>query len=175
MSGTEPITIDKVPADAKQISADEFNPDTVFNSDASPADYDETQKRAVLAKAAKLRNAVEQADKTALLLNKTIQSESNPSPIIVCVVIVGSLLIIWGIYLLFLKPCIGGEWRDSVGNMWQIKHKGASTTANVKINGDCAGKLKVIDNYVRYGDLIGIWDYNNDILFTNGVSMSRVL
>ena len=109
------------------------------------------------------------------ILTKTIYDISNPSPIVVTAIIIGILLILYVIYIIFLKPSVSGTWIDSLGNEWYLNHNTFKNIFTVSINDLPSGKGVLYDNYIRYGELIGIWDYSNTILFTNGITLERLL
>lgn len=115
------------------------------------------------------------ADKERALLQKKVYDISNPSPIFVTGIVIVILLIMYFIYVIFLKSCMSGEWSDHAGNIWYISHNKFTGNFQVKINNKNRGVGKVLDNYVRYGDLIGVWNYGNIIMFTEGWQLTRFL
>jgi hypothetical protein len=115
------------------------------------------------------------AEQERALLQKKVYDLSNPSPIFMTVLVVAVVLLMYLIYVLFLKPCMSGEWMDHAGNTWQISHNRFNGNLRVRINGECRGSGKVLDNYVNYGDLIGVWNYGNVIVFTEGWHLERVI
>jgi hypothetical protein len=84
-------------------------------------------------------------------------------------------IILYVIYIIFLKPSVSGTWIDSLGNEWYLNHNTFKNIFTVSINDLPSGKGVLYDNYIRYGELIGIWDYSNTILFTNGITLERLL
>jgi hypothetical protein len=121
-----------------------------------------------------LEDAVK-AERERDLLQKTVYSIANPSPIIVTTIVVAVIAALYVIYVLFLKPCMSGEWVDPKGNIWYIEHNRFSGNFDVFMNGVYVGAGKVIDNYFRFGDLIGVWNYHNMIIFTEGWGIERLL
>ncbi len=115
------------------------------------------------------------AEKERALLQKKVYDLANPSPIFVASVVIAVLLAMYLIYVIFLKPCMSGEWLDHAGNTWDITHNRFTGNFRVRINGECKGSGKALDNYVRYGDLIGVWNYGNVIVFTEGWHLQRVV
>ena len=122
-----------------------------------------------------LKEAVIKAEREQILLQKKIYDVSNPSPIFVAAIVIVVLLVMYIIYVLFLKPCMSGEWLDHAGNEWNISHNRFTGNFRVKINGECRGSGKNLDNYVHYGDLIGVWNYHDIIYFTEGWQLQRVV
>ena len=108
------------------------------------------------------------------LLQKYVYDSANPSPIVIAVIVLAAFAIIYVIYLIFVKPCMSGEWVDIKGNVWLIKHK--ILTGNVVA--ECAEGIhrgKVSDNFVEIGNLAGVWNYGNTIIFIDGPTLERVL
>jgi hypothetical protein len=116
-----------------------------------------------------------QAEREKNLLQKIVYDNANPSPVFVVCVAFGVIVALYVIYLLFLKPSACGEWRDASGNKWELNHNLLSGRIKVRINDFCAGAGQITDNFVRYGDLVGVWDYANEIAFTEGWSIYRLL
>lgn len=124
---------------------------------------------------ANLQSAAIRAEQERQLLQKKIYDSSNPSPIFVASIVLAVILAMYVIYVVFLKPCLSGEWMDHAGNSWEISHNRFTGTFRVKINGECRGVGKSLDNYISYGDLIGVWNYGDVITFTEGWHLQRVL
>ena len=122
-----------------------------------------------------LKEAAIKAEREAQLLQKKIYDSSNPSPIFVAAIVITVLLIMYIIYVVFLKPCMSGDWLDHAGNEWTISHNRFTGNFRVKINGECRGVGKTLDNYVQYGDLVGVWNYHDIIYFTEGWQLQRVV
>jgi len=123
----------------------------------------------------KLQEAAIKAEKERALLQKHIYNNANPDPHIIVAIVIAVLLALYVIYALFIKPCMSGEWADPSGNKWQIDHNNFTGNISVKINGKCAGTGSVQDNYVKYGELVGVWNYGKKIMFTKGWDLSKVL
>ncbi len=135
----------------------------------------EADKRKQEVYQANLREAAVKAEQERALLQKKVYDVSNPSPIFVAIIVVAVILAMYIIYVVFLKPCMSGEWMDHAGNSWLITHNRFTGNFRVKINGECRGVGKTLDNYVSYGDLVGVWNYGNIIVFTEGWHLQRVL
>lgn len=114
------------------------------------------------------------AERERALLQKKVYDLANPSPIFVTAVVIVILLSMYLVYVIFLKPCMSGEWMDHAGNTWDIAHNRFTGNFKVRINGECQGSGKALDNYVRYGDLVGVWNYGNVIVFTEGWQLQRL-
>ncbi len=121
-----------------------------------------------------LKKKAIKAEKERALLQKKIYDLSNPSPLIVAGIVVGVLFFMYIVYLIFLKPCLSGQWMDHAGNEWTISHNRLTGNFCVKINGESSGSGKSLDNYVEYGDLIGVWNYRDVVYFTEGWQLHRV-
>jgi hypothetical protein len=120
-----------------------------------------------------IKDKSQQTEQERAMLQKYIYDNANPSPVLIACLAFGLIVILYVLYLLFLKPSTSGEWHDVYGNIWILNHNLLNGRIKVNINGRCAGSGKVIDNFVRYGDLTGVWDYNNEIAFTEGWSIYR--
>ncbi len=107
------------------------------------------------------------------LLQKYVYDSANPSPVIIAGIVLSAVIIIYVIYLIFIKPCLTGDWSDVYGNIWCINHNiitGSLLVENgKKING------KVSDNFVEIGELTGVWNYGNTIIFIDGPTLERIL
>ncbi len=114
-------------------------------------------------------------DEKKTILQKYIYNNANPSPLLIIGIVVSVVFCLWVIYVVFLKPTIDGEWRDEYGNKVNMCHNQLTGKIKVYMNGKYGGTGVVIDNYVKYGQLIGIWDYNNEIIFVGGTRLRRIL
>ena len=110
-----------------------------------------------------LENAAK-AEEERKLLQKTVYDSSNPSPIFVTCMVIGTLLIMYIVYVIFLKPCMSGIWIDIAGNQWYIDHSVVKNIFTVYID----------DNYLQFGDLVGVWNYSDQIFFTDGFELNRL-
>jgi hypothetical protein len=70
---------------------------------------------------------------------------------------------------------MSGEWVDNTGNTWNINHDKLRNVFDVIVNGKSSGVGIVYDNYIKYGKLIGAWDYSDRVVFTDGIILERVL
>lgn len=173
---SEIISRSQVPADAQVVSKSQYNAGLI--GDLSPADIIksvELDKQDVVKRAMQVQEASRRAEEERNQLYKYLHSNANPSPITLGISIALLLVSMYVIYCLFAKPNASGEWRDSLGGEWMITHGAFSSDAKVRINGKCGGVIKIIDNFVRYGNLVGVWDYNNEIVFTEGITLNRVV
>lgn len=144
----------------------------------SPADVIKNLEQDAAQSAAreqKLMEDVAKAERDRELLQKRVYEVANPSPILITCVVLGVLLMLYIIYMIFLRPCLSGEWVDPSGNIWHIAHNRMSGQFSVCLNGEPSGSGKVMDNYVQYGDLIGVWNYGRVIVFTEGWHLERLL
>lgn len=143
-------------------------PSQIVNSDQN---YDRNNKL--------LQNAIKQENdrinKETTVLEKVIYDISNPSPIIITLCVLGVLLIVYIINILFIKPNLSGIWVDYSGNLWKLNYSKLTGKFQVFINGACYGSGMVIENYVHYGDLIGVWNYENNIYFMNGEKLQKII
>jgi hypothetical protein len=125
------------------------------------------------ARTVKIQQASAQLEKERDLLQKHIHDNANPNPIIIVTLMVVILLFLWLMHILFMKPKICGVWRDISGNRIRIKKNILSNIATVHVNSKYSGYLIVLDNFIKYGDLVGVWDYSNTILFMDGIEWLR--
>lgn len=123
----------------------------------------------------KLLEAVKKAEQEQQMLQKHIYDNANPSPLLVVTISLGVILTMWIIYMIYLKPNATGEWRDDMNNVYILTHNRFTGNVRVRMNGKCRGFAKLIDNYFRFGDLIGVWNYADNITFTNGMEIMKVL
>jgi len=114
-------------------------------------------------------------DEEKKLLQRYVYNNANPSPLLLLGIGVAVLFALWVIYIIFLKPTVSGEWYDAYGNKLEICHSKLSGKIKVKLNDEYGGTGLVIDNYVQYGELVGIWNYNNEIAFLDGTVIYRLL
>ena len=113
-------------------------------------------------------------DEERELLQKYVYSSANPSPVVIAIIVLSAFLVIYVIYLVFVKPCLSGEWSDIRGNVWIINHN--ILTGNLCVRTD-AGELdgKVSDNFVEVGELTGVWNYGNTVIFVDGPTIERII
>lgn len=105
-------------------------------------------------------------------LKKYVHENANPSPVFVLGIFILVLVILWVLYLMFIKPNASGIWYDDENNMWEINHcyfRGLT----VRLNGENV-KCQISDNLFKCGSLLGIWNYSDIIVFINGGSLTRV-
>jgi hypothetical protein len=121
-----------------------------------------------------LIQAAIRAERERQLLQKKVFANANPSPIMIAFIVVGVIAILYLVYMIFLRPCMSGEWVDLDGNVWQLSHNRVSGKFNIRINGEYAGMGKVIDNYVQIGKRVGVWNYDRVIAFVDGWQLERV-
>ena len=122
----------------------------------------------------KLQREANKVEQERKMLQKKIYSDANPSPIFMAGLVVAVLICMYIIYVVLLKPCVSGEWMDHDGNTWDLCQNRFTGTFTVDINDEESGMGQVIDNYVSYGDLVGVWNYGNVIAFTEGWQLNRV-
>lgn len=120
-----------------------------------------------------LENAAK-AEEERKLLQKTVYDSSNPSPIFVTCMVIGTLLIMYIIYVVFLKPCMSGIWIDTAGNQWYIDHSVVKNIFTVYVDDNYGGTGYIYDNYLQFGDLVGVWNYSDQIFFTDGFELNRL-
>lgn len=109
-----------------------------------------------------------QAD--ADVLKVYVEKNANPSPAVITLIVIGVLIAVWLFYVLFLAPNASGEWYDTNGNMIVVEH--CRLTGRAECNNSM--KCEISDNLVSLDDRIGVWDYDNVILFVGGGSLVRV-
>ena len=105
-------------------------------------------------------------------LQRVVDDNANPHPAFVLAVFVLVLLAVFVVYCLSLKPNASGEWVDDVGNKWVIDQSCfADTTAT--FNGDPV-EIEINHNMVKSHNMIGIWNYDDDIILVGGGNLTRV-
>lgn len=110
------------------------------------------------------------------ILQNILTKSANPSPIYIVLLTIFVLVILWMLHYIFIKPKLTGEWYPDAGNdVWHLKHKFMSNEVSVKINEKDKGHLKAIDNLIMYNNILGIWNYENTVIFTNGLILTRSL
>lgn len=114
------------------------------------------------------------AEEARKLLQKNIYDNSNPSPLFMAIIVLTVLFCLYFVYILFIKPSMTGEWTDISGNIWYIVHNKLTGTLEIEINGYPKGEGQIIGNLVEYGELTGIWNNANTVVFTEGWSLERI-
>ncbi len=110
------------------------------------------------------------------LLQKYVYDSANPSPVIIAAIVIVSLALIYIIYLIFIKPCLTGEWVDIHGNTWDINHNIITGCLDVyDVNQGKKIEGKVSDNFIEIANMTGVWNYGNTIIFIDGPTYERVL
>jgi hypothetical protein len=122
-----------------------------------------------------LGKKLEETENKRQYLQSILNKSANPHPVIIVLIVVSLLVILWFIHYLFIKPDISGEWHSQHNNVWRLNKKFMSNNVSVKINERNQGSLDVIDNLVEYNGLIGVWNYNNTIVFLDGTTLTRSL
>lgn len=122
----------------------------------------------------RLKEVSQKAEQERQLLQKTVYDNANPNPILVTVCIISVIAILYLAYILLLKPCMSGTWIDKTGTNWDISHNKFSNKFTILIDGEYGGSGKVYDNYVQYGELVGVWNYGDHIQFTDGWGLTRL-
>lgn len=123
----------------------------------------------------KLQEAAKKAEREQQILQKHIYDNANPPALLIVTIGLGIVLTMWIIYMVYLKPNASGEWRDDMNNEYVLTHNRFTGNVRVRMNGKCKGFAKLIDNYFRFGELIGVWDYADNITFINGMQLMRFL
>jgi hypothetical protein len=121
-----------------------------------------------------LKKQAIRAERERMLLQKKIYEVANPSPIFIAGLVIAVLISMYIVYVALLKPCLSGEWMDHAGNTWELNHNRFTGNFIVYINGVESGVGRSLDNYISYGDLVGVWNYGNVIVFTEGWQLNRV-
>lgn len=113
-------------------------------------------------------------DMKADYLNRIVHKNANPNP----GVIVGSVLVVIGVlYLIYIfgfKPNASGEWYDDQNTQWILEHDAWSDQVSLLVNGKRVGRGIISDNMFKFQSKIGIWNYNDVILFVGGGNITRV-
>ena len=123
---------------------------------------------------AKLQQEASRVEREQALLQKKVYDVANPAPLFMAGLVVAILVAMYIIYVVVLKPCLSGEWMDHSGNTWELCQNRFTGTFTVDINGEESGMGQVLDNYVSYGDLVGVWNYGSVIAFTEGWQLNKI-
>lgn len=121
----------------------------------------------------KLYRAKQKGMEEARFLQESIYKVSNPSPVLVSLLVLSVLLLVWLLYIALISPDASGIWLDEKGNTWVVSHAWMGDSL-VSINNLRTEKILINDNLVKCGPLIGIWDYGNNIAFLSGGGLTRV-
>lgn len=73
-------------------------------------------------RAAQLQSQMKQADTEAQLLQRHIELNSNPSPMLIIGLVIMVLFVLLILYQLYMKPNMSGIWVDRIGRKRQIYH-----------------------------------------------------
>lgn len=122
-----------------------------------------------------LLNESNKLDEEKRILQRHINNNANPNPVHTTLIVIGIIFALWIMYLIFLKPSVNGIWFDPYGNKVEMCYNKFSGKIKVNVNDQYGGSGLVVDNYIRYGDLVGVWDYNDKIVFVDGVVLHRLL
>ena len=122
-----------------------------------------------------IQQASDRNDERAQILQKHIYDLAHPNPVIVALCIIGFLVMLWIFYLIFIKPNMSGEWYDAKGDCIVVSHNLLTNSVLVKRKTDkTAIEALVLDNLFKMNDHVGVWDYNNSIVFIDGPTLTRV-
>lgn len=116
-----------------------------------------------------LKETAKRAEQEQQLLQKHVTKLSNPSPLVVLICAGLIIGVVWLVYMYYIKPNISGYWISNDSNIYCIKHDPIQSSAT--INGH---RMTIIDNYLKYNDVIGVWDYSNQIRWLNGQTFNRL-
>jgi hypothetical protein len=140
---------------------------------ASVLERQKQEEAALLSEAARIT-------KQAQMLQKDIYKDASPHPLFVTCIIVLILIMVWVLYVMFVKPVATGEWLDAKNDqVWFIRHNPLTDSMTIKIlsrDGKLIAKMRgYIKNAVfKTHDALGIWDFNNVIVFVGGGGLQRV-
>lgn len=102
-----------------------------------------------------------------------VERSENPHPLTIVLIIVGSMLIIYYIYIIVIKKSLSGDWADENNNIHTICHNKWKDTLLVDYNivGVVKGNLVVI--YVGKTMKMGIL-LNDNIDWVDGTSWYNI-
>ena len=120
------------------------------------------------------QEAHQKADDRSATLERIVYEKSNPNPVYVMLFFISTLFIMWLLWASFLKPVLTGDWYDSHGNQWTIKHCPYRDVISVSVGGRALGQCSVLDNMVVCGEEIGIWDYRDTLVFLSGNTLQKI-
>jgi len=121
-----------------------------------------------------IKIASEQAELEANMLIKYVENNSNPNPLYIIIYSIVIFLLIWIIYVFFIKSNASGEWIDNNNNIWYLKHNYVIGSLKVLVNDSTMLNCRLSGNLFRCNDLIGVWDYNDNIIFVGGGWLTRI-
>ena len=105
----------------------------------------------------------------AKLLQTVVYDNSNPHPAKVAVMFALVLALIWLIYIMFVKPNMSGVWLDTKGNKWIIEQNMCQVKVKMILDGKTVkGTAKITGNIFKFKGIIGVWNYNDVVVFING-------
>jgi hypothetical protein len=76
-------------------------------------------------------------------------------------------------YVYFVTPDMSGSWIDHQGQELTIKHKKFTGELLITVNGMIRRGL-IADNLFKFGDVMGIWNYKNVIVYVDGGGLQRI-
>lgn len=121
-----------------------------------------------------LRKAEKAADDQQRSLQRVVNDIANPDPVLTVSMVIIIFVIVWLIYYFFVMPNISGIWFDQAGNEWRLSKKFLSNDFTVHIDGRYYGDGRIADNYFQFGNSVGVWDYMNTIVTTDGMVLARL-
>ncbi len=122
----------------------------------------------------KQRRELELTFKDAVRAKAFIEDNANPNPFMTagCVVLV--FIVLWFVYRVFVAPCASGLWVDEEGARWIINHSTLMGKIWVSLEGEKIPGAILTDNLLRLEDIVGVWDYDDDIFIVGGGRLHRV-
>jgi hypothetical protein len=174
MEGTEGL---------KDILLPKVSDDITANPSANPIDINDDLNKDLTRKNnedAKIAKASAEGDAEAEYLQKFINDNANPNPVVLIGLIFTSMILIYIIYYLFLRGSMNGEWYTDKGDKWYI-HQNMLTnslcvSSDKKYKGTAGVKLygSVKSNYVEFSGHYGIWNGYDRLFLLDGTVMTKV-
>ena len=108
-------------------------------------------------------------------LTEVVHDNANPHPAYVALIFALVLGVIWLLYIIFIKPNISGVWMDTSGNKWIVEQSFSDVDVKVVTNNRVIrGKAKLTDNIFKFKKYVGVWNYDDVVIFLGGGGMERV-
>lgn len=124
-----------------------------------------------------VKRVSDETEQKANTIKKIVNRVANPHPLTISLAIIVVLVSMYLIYILFIRPCLDGNWIDTSGVEYSLRHDKLSGRVDMtaykhhrEIN---KSKGEIIDNYIVLAGVPGVWDYADNIILFNGVEMKR--
>lgn len=121
----------------------------------------------------KVRLEADRGAEEASALQQFVYDRANPSPVMVALCIVLIICVAWWAHAVFLRPNASGQWVDEADRIWVLHHP-IRGEAIALIDGKRSVRVTIRENLVRCGDRLGVWNYQNVIVWVGGGGLQRI-